>query len=292
MKWLKKIPDWLKFTFKLSLTIAALAFVIYKVDFNQVLKILIQSDWWYLFPALLFFVISKMMASFRLNNYFRNIKILISNKSNLKLYWLGMFYNLFLPGGIGGDAYKIYILQKKFEVGANKIFHAVLLDRISGLSALVSLALILTIFLPIQNYLILIFYSTLPLMVFLFYCLIKWFFNVFIYSFVITTFLSIIVQISQIVSVFFILKALKIESSEEIYLFIFLLSSVVATIPFTVGGVGARELTFLYAAYWFNIETEPAISLSFIFFIITALTSLYGIRYSIERNFNTHIDQV
>lgn len=285
MKWLKNIPEWLKFTFKLTLTTAALAFVIFKVDFTLVLKIITESNWWYLIPAFAFFVFSKIIASIRLNQYFRNIKIRLSYLKNMKLYWLGMFYNLFLPGGIGGDGYKIFILNKKYEVGAKKIFQSVLLDRISGLAALVSLALILTVFLPLQNWLILVFYLLLPLMLFLFYFFIKWFFKIFVSSFTITTFLSFLVQLSQVISVLFIMKALKIDASEEIYLFVFLLSSIVATIPFTVGGVGARELTFLYAATWFNIETEPAISLSFLFFIITALTSLYGVRYSVVRNF-------
>jgi len=285
MKWLKNIPDWLKFLLKLSITILALAFVIYKVDFTKVIKIISESNWWFLIPAIAFFVFSKIIASVRLNRYFRNIEIHLSNKKNIKLYWLGMFYNLFLPGGIGGDGYKIFILNKSYKVGAKKIFQSVLLDRLSGLAALVILAVILTVFLPLSNWLILLLYLCIPLILAIFYIIIKNFFNIFVSSYQLTTFLSLVVQISQVLSVLFIFKALRIESSVEIYLFVFLLSSVVATIPFTVGGVGARELTFLYAATWFNIETEPAISLSFIFFIITALTSLFGIRYSLERDF-------
>ena len=31
-----------------------------------------------------------------------------------------MFYNLFLPGGIGGDAYKGYVIQKKYKPAPKK----------------------------------------------------------------------------------------------------------------------------------------------------------------------------
>jgi len=285
MKLLENIPDWLKFGLKLTLTVAALAFVIYKIDFKKVLTIIGDSNWWYLTPAFIFFVFSKVIASIRLNKYFQDIQIKLSNKKNLKLYWLGMFYNLFLPGGIGGDGYKIILLNKKYNSSVKKIFQSVLIDRISGLFALVSLAILLCVFLPLKTWAIISLWTTIPLLYILFYIIIGEYFKTFISSFKITSILSFIVQISQIISVVFIIKALRIEESTEIYLFIFLLSSVVATIPFTVGGVGARELTFLYASTWLKLDSEPAISLSFIFFAITALASLYGIRYSVDRNF-------
>ena len=47
-----------------------------------------------------------------------------------------MFYNLFLPGAISGDAYKVVLLTRKYDVSYKKITAAVLLDRFSGLLAL------------------------------------------------------------------------------------------------------------------------------------------------------------
>jgi uncharacterized membrane protein YbhN (UPF0104 family) len=63
------------------------------------------------------------------------------------------------------------------------------------------------------------------------------------------------------------------------YLFVFLLSSVVAVIPFTIGGIGAREIAFLYAAGYLNLDTSLSIALSLLFFFITVLVSLTGIVY-------------
>jgi len=67
----------------------------------------------FLILALIAFVISKIIASWRLKIYFKNIFIRLTEQTNLKLYWLGMYYNLFLPGSIGGDAYKVLLLKKK-----------------------------------------------------------------------------------------------------------------------------------------------------------------------------------
>jgi hypothetical protein len=37
----------------------------------------------------------------------------LNPKYNLRLYFLGLFYNVLLPGGIGGDGYKIFMSEAK-----------------------------------------------------------------------------------------------------------------------------------------------------------------------------------
>ena len=46
----------------------------------------------------------------------------------------------------------------------------------------------------------------------------------------------------------------------------FLLSSIVAVLPLTIGGVGARELVFVYAHQYAGIEEAAAVAFSLIFF--------------------------
>jgi hypothetical protein len=47
-----------------------------------------------------------------------------------------MFYNLFLPGAISGDAYKVVLLTRKYDVSYKKITAAVLLDRFQRFTCL------------------------------------------------------------------------------------------------------------------------------------------------------------
>ncbi|MEP0712640.1 MAG: lysylphosphatidylglycerol synthase domain-containing protein, partial [Algoriphagus sp.] len=54
------------------------------------------------------------------------------------------------------------------------------------------------------------------------------------------------------------------------------LSSIVAVLPLTIGGVGARELVFVYAHTYAGIDEATAVAFSLIFFLITAMVSLTG----------------
>ncbi|MGB5700224.1 lysylphosphatidylglycerol synthase transmembrane domain-containing protein, partial [Muriicola sp.] len=106
---------------KIIVSAALLYFIFTKIPFSEVLGVLKSAQPFFVIAALLFFVISKLLAAVRLNLFFHEIEVLLTHKSNLKLYLLGMFYNLFLPGGIGGDAYKGYYVKKQFEVPTKKV---------------------------------------------------------------------------------------------------------------------------------------------------------------------------
>src|SRR5438874_4643749 len=104
---------WLKLLIKIVITAACLWYVSTKIDLRQLTQTFLHANWFFLVAAVILYMISKVIAALRLNIYFKNINIHLSQISNLKLYWLGLFYNLFLPGSIGGDAYKVIFLTKK-----------------------------------------------------------------------------------------------------------------------------------------------------------------------------------
>ena len=110
----------LKLLLKIAVTIVCFWYISRKIDFTKAKDAIMQADWWWLFFSIAAFAFSKFLASFRLNIYFKNIGIHLTQKQNLKLYWLGMFYNLFLPGAISGDAYKVILLTRKYDVSYKK----------------------------------------------------------------------------------------------------------------------------------------------------------------------------
>src|SRR5688500_166966 len=126
----------LKLLVKIIITGLCFWYISTKIDFSRAWDALLKANWWWLVLAVFSFMLSKLMAAFRLNINFRNINVRLSEWRNIKLYWLGMFYNLFLPGSISGDAYKVVILRRKFKAPYKKTTVAVLLDRFSGLLAL------------------------------------------------------------------------------------------------------------------------------------------------------------
>jgi hypothetical protein len=270
---------------KIVVSAALIYFIFTKIDFKDVWETLKKSDPLYLFLALLFFVLSKSIAAFRLNGYFHQIGAKLSHLSNLRLYLLGMFYNLFLPGGIGGDAYKGYVVQKAYQPGTKKVVSSLLLDRLSGMLLLFMYACGLAL-LSENSFLqplFWLFLTAIPLSVIVFWFVNKMFFPTTLPVFWQSFGYSALVQLAQLVCVLFILMALSIQLNTLEYLFVFLVSSIVSVIPLTIGGIGSREVTFLYGAEWMGLNENFSISISFTFFLITALTSFFGIWYHFKK---------
>ncbi len=196
-----------------------------------------------------------------------------------------MFYNLFLPGGIGGDAYKGYYIKQHFEVPTKKVVAVLLLDRLSGLLLLFVFACILGITLEVPellhfNWLI---GLCIPLSILIFWGLQQRFFTYILPVFWRSNVLSALVQLAQLACVLMILQALNIQVSTVEYLFIFLISSIVSVLPLTIGGIGSRELVFLYGALWLGLEEDRSVGISMLFFLITAFVSLLGIWYHFKK---------
>ncbi len=271
--------------FKIIISLILIYFVFIKIDFDDVLKTLKKTKPLYLLLAVLFFIFSKVIASYRVNLYFHQLKIYLTQLSNLKLYLLGMFYNLFLPGGIGGDAYKGYTIKKQFETDTKKVIAVLVLDRLSGLLLLFIYACLLFIFV---NQTIIAYKEVLACIAIISSIIVFWLLNKRFFNYVMPIFwksfcYSAFVQFFQLISVFLILQALSINYDNVAYLFIFLISSIIAVIPLTIGGIGSREVTFYYGASLLNLNESTSIGVSMIFFLITAFISFFGIYYHFKK---------
>jgi uncharacterized membrane protein YbhN (UPF0104 family) len=279
----QRIKRIIKTILKFGLTIFALYFVFSKIEFKSVLQIIAQTDVFYLLIALLLFAGSKLLAALRLNMFFRRLGLDLSEKDNISLYMLGMFYNLFLPGGIGGDGYKIYLLQKNFKTGTARLFGAVLTDRLSGMLALCVLALTLfsvaDIPLPYHQ----LGFILIPFGILAFYWFIRFVYRFLLPAFTKTTLLSFGVQGLQLICTWFIIFSLGGGDGHMLdYLLVFLVSSIVAVLPISIGGMGVRELTFLYGSQYLGINSELAVSISLLFYLITAGVSFTGLWFVIK----------
>lgn len=275
----KKIWNIAKTLLKISITVLSLYLVSRKVDFKDLKDAFEESNPLFLFLAFLAFVISQVISSSRLNTFFKGIGLKISEIYNFKIYLLGMFYNLFLPGGIGGDGYKIFLLRKKFEIKGRRLFQAIFFDRLSGLWALGLINATLLIFIPnlgIPNWapVLVVALGTVA-----YYIIMSKFFGDYSKRFGLAHLKALMVQSMQVVSVIFLLYALNFEGKFSPYLFMFLMSSLVAIFPFTVGGLGARELVFLYGAQYFQMDQHVAVIISLLFYCISALLSFSGIYF-------------
>lgn len=281
----KKYKSVAWFFVKAGISILGLYWAYAKTDIRALNSILNASNLLWLIPSFFLYAASKMLSAVRLNLFFQNIGTHIGFKQGVLLYWLGMFYNLFLPGGIGGDAYKVLLLNKHMNSPWKKATSAVLYDRITGMMGLLFIASGLLILLPFPGIFVLSLALFLLLMV-MYLLLTKILFPDFMPSLWKGWLLSILVQGLQVLAAWSILRAMHIYGAVPELLILFLVSSVVAALPFTIGGVGARELTFVYGSKWFEVFPETGVGFSLLFFLISALVSLPGMVISEKRIFS------
>ena len=113
----------------------------------------------------------------------------------------------------------------------------------------------------------------------IYYFVMRRYFGEYSNNFFLTHGKALLVQSMQVVSVIILLYALNYEGKFSPYLLMFLLSSLVALFPFTVGGLGARELVFVYGAQYFNMDQHLAVIISLLFYCISAILSFSGIYF-------------
>lgn len=271
-----KRTNYWKFILKCLLSGTALYIVFRNIDRQQFVHVFFRANPLWLIAGFLLYHFSKILSSFRLNMYFRDSGTVLSEKGNLILYYIGMFYNLFLPGGIGGDGYKVYLLNRDINTPLKTAFRAVLFDRLSGMVALAVLSFLFGWMafpeIPYRNAALIATVLSWPV----WYLVNAWLAKDFIPTFWKTSLFSLGVQGIQVMCAWCILASLGVADYTSAYLTVFLVSSLVSVLPISVGGIGIRELVFIAAAGLCPIDKSDAVAFSFLFFLITAMSSLPG----------------
>lgn len=265
---------------KIGVSLALLYFVFKKIPFSEVGAVLKKVHVLWLIVAAFFFLVSQILSAKRLEFFLKTREFHLSFRSNLKLYFLGMFYNFFIPGGIGGDAYKIYLLHKKFGWSAKTLTSALFNDRLSGLLAICVLILLFSATLFEMQWTVL-FLLAATAGISLTFFITKRFFSTFQPVFFHGLAISVFIQILQILCFVFLLKSLGIGGHYIIYSIVFLASSVLSLISFA--GIGVREMLFLQASQYFSFEPTVSVSASLLFTLITAVFSLFGWLFQLRK---------
>lgn len=263
-----------KFFLKILCTIVLLAIVFKSVPFDEVVHTILHTHFLWILTATVLFIFSKYVSSIRLSLFLKNANTAVETEYNIKLYLLGMFYNFFLPTGIGGDAYKVVKIHKDYSYPIKNIASTILFDRISGLVALVNIAALFSFcFISLAQGVALSLLFLIGNTVY--HLLVRKFISAQLVTLK-TEFLSLLVQLFQCMCAYCILKAIDVSTNELIYIIVFLISSIASLFPLSIGGLGAREYTFMVAATYFHLDTEKAIAIGFLFYIISLFVSLFG----------------
>lgn len=130
-------------TFGLKLVLSGLLlwFVVSRVTWAEVRSALSDPLWGWLGAALAVYAVSALAGAQQWAWILRAAGLTTPAAEIRRLYFVGLFFNNFLPANIGGDAYKIVDLGRR-ERCPGKVFCATLLDRLVGLAALTMVAAI------------------------------------------------------------------------------------------------------------------------------------------------------
>ena len=274
-----------KLALQLVISVGLIVFIARQIDLEQARALLARGAGWgwvsvWLLLALAVFNLSRVAGALRLNVYQRQAGVILGAWENLRLYYAGMFLNMFLPGGIGGDGYKILVLRRRQAASVGKLFRILLTDRVSGLLVLLMLfcPLLWRLDLPWQPALVTFAAVALLLSAALAFVVVHalWFplakavlGSVFAYG--------MAVQLLQLSCMAALLAFLQVAPAHYLaYLAIFLLSSVAAVLPLSFGGLGAREVTFFFGLDLLHLEPTQGVLAASAFFLITLVSSLPG----------------
>jgi uncharacterized protein (TIRG00374 family) len=128
------------------LAIALIGILIKKGPFDiQQLKFILSQPMMIAFGLTLFLIQNFVFAArWKL---FVDLTLPISMKLAAKLHLIGMFFNFFIPGGVGGDIVKALELSKQNGSARSQTLSTVMSDRIFGLFAMITFS---TLFLALE----------------------------------------------------------------------------------------------------------------------------------------------
>ena len=125
---------------QIAITIALLYFVFRDPGKREQMGIALRlANYWWIALGIIAYFIVEIAAAIRWQVLLRVQGIRLSNLRVGALFFIGMFYNQFMPGGTGGDIIKSYLLLKETQDKKAGALLAVLFDRLIGLMALISI---------------------------------------------------------------------------------------------------------------------------------------------------------
>ncbi len=97
----------------------------------------IQENWPLVSLGFLSSFAQPFLGSLRTHRLLRDSGVGISQYASLRLCLSGTFFNIFLPGANGGDAYRVYALTRGYGTGFAPAIASITLDRLLGLPSLI-----------------------------------------------------------------------------------------------------------------------------------------------------------
>ena len=125
---------------KVVISLGLVTYLFIKLGLTNVLYQIQTANWSWFVIGLISFTISNLLGSFQWHQLLRMRGVSLSFQQVVSYYFVGLFFNNFLMGYVGGDAIRIYDVTR--HSGQNEAaVSSVFFDRFIGFAILTSMAL-------------------------------------------------------------------------------------------------------------------------------------------------------
>lgn len=271
---------------KYLLAVALLTLLLHNTNIAKIVGYFKQISPVNIIAAFLFVTCAQIIAAMRMRYLFHASGFHLSRKFVIVLYYVGAFYNFLLPGGIGGDAYKVMIARKRMEMKTTLGIKIMIADRASGLCVLMfilfaSLYLIdVSNIMPYANWLL----AGAAIITVAAYLVISKIVLKQLPKTMLTSLpYSLVSQLLWVLTLYSIWQSLGNGKYFVEYAGLYCAASIASMLPVSVGGLGIREMTYYYGAsllaHYAGIPVDGnlGVVLSLCIFALTFLAAMPGI---------------
>jgi len=136
------------FWLKIVVSVLLIGYLSSTLEFGASLQLMKSSNLWFFLLSIFFIILNYIFSAIRwrylvvreMREKVENMNH-ISTFSLIKLYFIGAFFNNFMPTSIGGDAYRIYKLGGYLKSNSHA-FTATFFERFLGMLALVCFSIV------------------------------------------------------------------------------------------------------------------------------------------------------
>lgn len=130
---------------KIIISLGLIFFILRLVDFNQLLYVLRNADFAWLSAAVGLMFLGIVIRAWRWKILLDSIQVIVPLYELVNIYFIGFLFNNLLPTGLGGDPIRMLELNRHSGRASHAVT-SVLVDRMLGLLALLSIVLLALLF--------------------------------------------------------------------------------------------------------------------------------------------------
>jgi uncharacterized membrane protein YbhN (UPF0104 family) len=268
-----------KLLLKAAVTALLVWLVFQKVDFRETARIFTESSPGWIIAALAVYFVSLLLSTHRSNLFLKDVGIDLDYPSGLSLYLQGGIYNIVLPGGIGGDGYKILVLNRSKGTPYRKILFAFLLERVSGLWAICFWLTVLGFLVPLPLIAPWQLAAAFSAGTIVYRFVVRRFFREHADGFVRKHLVSIGVQAFVMGGVSCLLLSQGVWREQPPYLFAFQSSTILSVLNIGLSGLGIREFAMSYASDVLKTSASLSVFVASSFWLLSLVAVLPGLYF-------------